>query len=71
MIPPNVNEADKQAEWRGYMLKAVEDIDKELSLLRVKVEKLDDNLSVQNAKVAGISATITIILTLIMQELFK
>lgn len=70
MIPPNVD-GEKQAEWRGYMLKAVEDIDKELTTLRTKVEKIDDNVNSLYAKVAGIGATISLITTIVFNLLNK
>lgn len=74
MTIPTVNEDNqkmKEAEWRGYMLKTVEDIDEELTTLRQKVDRIDANVNSLYAKVAGIGAIVSLVVSMIMKEFFK
>lgn len=54
----------KRAEWRGYTLKALEDMNQEIQDMKIEIretneniEKLDDKIGGMRIKMAGIGAT--------------
>jgi len=61
----------KNSEWRGYTVKAIEDLDKEQDTLRTDVKVLQKELTKIFIKLAGLSATIGIITSIIMHLMFK
>jgi len=74
MSPNTFDDYDmKLSEWRGYVVRALEDLNKEMidiksnqKCIEDKIDKLDTRLTNLQIKVAGISATVTIIVSLVM-----
>ena len=72
----NANFKMKTAEFRGYTLKALEDISKDISELKdemkgvnVRVEKINSKLSALKGKMAGIGAVAGIIASAVIHFL--
>ncbi len=68
-MPENNGERDnmgRMIEWRGYVVRALEDIDRDIKSLNDKVDGLDEKLSNTNVRVAGIGAVVSIIVSIIM-----
>ena len=62
----------KQAEWRGYALRALEDMNKEIKEMKEqsrriekKIDKVNAKLTNTQIKIAGLSGTISIIVTIV------
>jgi len=74
MSPETYDDYDmKLSEWRGYVVRALEDLNKEMidikdnqKCIEDKIDKLDGRLTNLQIKVAGISAIVTIIVSLVM-----
>jgi predicted nucleic acid-binding Zn-ribbon protein len=74
MSPETFDDYDmKLSEWRGYVVRALEDLNKEMidikdnqKCIEDKIDKLDGRLTNLQIKVAGIAATVTIIVSLVM-----
>jgi len=74
MSPETYDDYDmKLSEWRGYVVRALEDLNKEMAdikdnqkCIEDKIDKLDGRLTNLQIKVAGISAIVTIIVSLVM-----
>lgn len=69
---------DKTTEWRGYTLRALEDINKELAELKeeirttnTKLDSLSNSLNLLQVKVAGIGAVSGIIASIILWLITK
>jgi len=63
----------KQMEWRGYTLKALEDMNDELKEIKTqlketnaKIDRIGNNLQKIQIKVAGIGATVAILVSFIL-----
>lgn len=56
---------DKMNEWRGYVLRALEDIDTDLKVLYRKYEAVDKRINNLYLKVAGLGAVVGILSSLI------
>ena len=56
---------DKMNEWRGYVLRALEDIDKDLKTLFKLHGELDKRINNLYLKVAGIGAVVGILSSLV------
>jgi len=56
---------DKMNEWRGYVLRALEDIDKDLKTLFKLHAELDKRINNLYLKVAGIGAVVGILSSLV------
>ena len=56
---------DKMTEWRGYVLRALEDIDKDLKTLFKLHAELDKRINNLYLKVAGIGAVVGILSSLV------
>jgi len=56
---------DKMNEWRGYVLRALEDIDKDLKTLFKLHAELDKKINNLYLKVAGIGAVVGILSSLV------
>jgi len=72
----NIDFKMKTAEFRGYTLKALEDITKEICEMKIEIketnthiEKLNTRLSALQAKVAGIGATAGLIASIVVHYL--
>jgi len=68
----------KTAEWRGYTVKALEDIDKEtkeikcnIKTLDRKFDKLNESITLLRLKNAAIGGTVSLITALIISLLVK
>lgn len=64
----------KEAEWRGYTLKALEDINRELIEIKddvkqvnKRIEKLNIRLTNVQIKMAGTAATLAFIVSIVMR----
>ena len=55
----------KVSEWRGYTLKALEDMNKEFGIMQTKLEEIDDKLTGMRIKVAAIGGTTGLIVTIV------
>jgi predicted nucleic acid-binding Zn-ribbon protein len=74
MSPTAFDDYDmKLSEWRGYVVRALEDLNKEMvdiksnqKCIEDKIDKLDSRLTNLQIKVGGIAATVTIIVSIIM-----
>ena len=69
---------DKITEWRGYTLRALEDISRELAetkseikLCNEKIDKLDSRLTGAQIKLATLSGTVALIVSLVTILLSK
>ena len=69
-----MDRALKQAEWRGYTLKALEDMNDELKEIKVnqkeldkKIEKLNARLTNVQIKVTAGASTLAIIVSIVMK----
>jgi len=63
----------KQMEWRGYTVKALEDMNNELKEIKhelkdtnKKIDRLNNALGRVQIKVAGIGATVAILVSIIL-----
>lgn len=56
----------KQAEWRGYVAKSLEDQDEKMERIEKKVDKLDERMIGLQLKMAGIGAVSAVLITLIL-----
>ena len=66
-MPENAeNNMGRMIEWRGYVVRALEDIDRDIKGLSEKVDKIDERLSQTNVRVAAIGATVSVIVSIIM-----
>ena len=72
----NIDFKMKTAEFRGYTVKALEDINKELTELKVEIketnirmEKLNGRLSLLQGKVAGIGAVAGLVASAVVHYL--
>jgi hypothetical protein len=60
------NEWDmKVSEWRGYTLKALEDMNKELSSVQIELKGINEKLTGMRLKVAAIGGTTGLIVTIV------
>jgi len=57
----------KQAEWRGYVAKSLEDLDEKVEKLVNKVDIIDSRIWTMQIKVAGIGAISAILVTLVLK----
>lgn len=57
----------KQAEWRGYVAKSLEDLDEKVDKIDKKVDKLADCVSNMQIKMAGIGAASGLIVTIVLK----
>ena len=64
--PVERGDMGRMIEWRGYVVRALEDIDRDIKGLSDKVDKIDERLSATNVRVAAIGATVSVIVSLIM-----
>jgi len=55
----------KAAEWRGYVKRALEDIDKSLTGLQGEVKATNKVMGNLKAKVGGIGALVAFVITLV------
>ena len=69
-----LDRALKQAEWRGYTLKALEDMNGELKEIKlaqkeldIKIEALNDRLTNVQIKMASVAATLALIVSIVMK----
>ena len=67
----------KQAEWRGYAIRALEDMNSEIRDLKKqfnrmeeKIDKVNQRLTNTQLKVAGLSATVSLIVTIVIGIFF-
>jgi len=61
----------KVSEWRGYTLKALEDMNKELGAMQQKLDKIDEKLTGMRIKVAAIGGTTGLIVALVTSLVLK
>lgn len=69
---------DKTTEWRGYTLRALEDINKELSEVKLeiqicnnKIDELNSRITGIQVKVAGIGAVSGILASIVLWVITK
>jgi len=69
-----MDRALKQAEWRGYTLKALEGINEELKEIKqtqkdldIKIGKLNTRMTNVQIKMAGVAATLAFIVSIVMK----
>lgn len=69
---------DKTTEWRGYTLRALEDINRELGEVKTelkacntKIDELNNRLTGVQIKMAGISATVSIMVSIVLWFITK
>ena len=78
----DINKALKEAEWRGYTLKALEDMNSELKEIKedqkdfqrelnIKIEKLNTRLTNVQIKVAGAASVLALIVSIVMRFVMK
>ena len=53
------------AEWKGYVKRALESIDKTLVSIEVKIDDLEDGVGKMKLKVAAIGGTVSLVVTLL------
>jgi len=56
----------KNSEWRGYTVKAIEDLDKEQDINRTDIKNIFKRLNRIELKMAGIAALSSILTTLLI-----
>ena len=61
----------KLAEWRGYTVRTLVDMNENIKELNIKVDKMNDNLTNLKIKVAMIGGTSGLIVSIIMFLLTK
>jgi hypothetical protein len=68
----------KTAEWRGYTIKALEDIDREIKDIKREIKHLDKNIDLLNEKitlmrikVAGYGGAVGLVTALIVSLFLK
>lgn len=61
----------KVAEWRGYVKRALEDLNNEMQSIQKKLDKVDNNVNGLYMKVAALGGTVAIITSLIFWAIFK
>lgn len=59
------------AEWKGYVRRALESIDKKLDGVDTKMDVLDNCVNKMKVKVAAIGGTISLIVTIIVLLITK
>lgn len=62
---------DSSAEFRGYVKRALESIDKKMDSVDAKLDKLDECVDRMKLKVAAIGGTISLIVTIVVLLLTK
>lgn len=59
----------KQAEWRGYTLKALEDMANETVELKKKIEEIDRKVTNLQLKVATVGSTVALAVSILIKLL--
>lgn len=59
------------AEWKGYVKRALESIDKQLRDIDVKMDLLDSCVNGMKIRVAAIGGTISLVVTVVILLLTK
>lgn len=61
----------KITEWRGYVVRALEDIDKDIDEIKTKLDNLNKRINYLQIKVATIGASVAVLISLLFKFLIK
>ena len=61
----------KIAEWRGYVVRALEDIDKHTIETNKRLNRIEKRLNHLQFKMAGIGGSVAVIITVLLRFLLK
>jgi len=67
----NNNFKFKITEWRGYIVRVVEDIDKHMIKTEKRLDKIDSRLSHLRIKMASIGGGVAVIFSVLLRFLLK
>jgi archaellum component FlaC len=54
------------SEWKGYVKRALESIDKKLDKIEERMDKVDDNIRSNRIKIGCIAATTSLLMTVVI-----
>jgi len=69
-MPENNNFTIKTAEWRGYTLKALEDIDKDLVEIKGEIKTINSRVTNMEIKMASIGGIVSLLVTILVNIIF-
>ena len=61
----------KIAEWRGYVVRALEDIDKHTIETNKRLDRIEKRLNHVQLKMAGVGGSVAIIISVLLRFLLK